>query len=191
MFMQLLANGLVTAELDPELAVDETIGALGGTFRYPFRYGYSCVGVVEESRSALTEGTVVFAFHPHQDRFVTDAAAEVLVAPEFDWEKRLLFAEHHQSHAASAFYASPFDEAAVLTMDGVGEWATTSVGVGEGDGAAGVACHRCCPALCSFAQVGHVARVPTTPKLRRATPDSLKRSYERVRRRSTTERTRW
>jgi carbamoyltransferase len=43
---------------------------------------------------------------------------------------RLLFAEHHFSHAASAFYPSPFAEAAVLTMDGVGEWATTSAGIG-------------------------------------------------------------
>jgi carbamoyltransferase len=46
--------------------------------------------------------------------------------------ERLLFAEHHQSHAASAFYPSPFPEAAVLTMDGVGEWTTTSLGVGRG-----------------------------------------------------------
>ena len=53
-------------------------------------------------------------------------------APDYDWERRLLFAEHHQSHAASAFFASPFEEAAVLTMDGVGEWATTSVGFGRG-----------------------------------------------------------
>lgn len=44
----------------------------------------------------------------------------------------LLFAEHHESHAASAFYPSPFTEAAVLTMDGVGEWATSSYGVGRG-----------------------------------------------------------
>lgn len=51
--------------------------------------------------------------------------------PAFDGEKRLLFAEHHQSHAASAFFASPFDEALVLTMDGVGEWATTSVAMGR------------------------------------------------------------
>jgi carbamoyltransferase len=48
-------------------------------------------------------------------------------------DRRLLFAEHHQSHAASAFYASPFEEAVVLTMDGVGEWATTSVGLGSGN----------------------------------------------------------
>jgi carbamoyltransferase len=52
--------------------------------------------------------------------------------PDFDWEKRLLFTEHHLSHAASAFLASPFDEAAILTMDGVGEWATTSMGEGRG-----------------------------------------------------------
>ena len=50
-----------------------------------------------------------------------------------DWDDRLVFAEHHQSHAASAFFPSPFDEAVVLTMDGVGEWATTSVGVGRGN----------------------------------------------------------
>jgi carbamoyltransferase len=44
----------------------------------------------------------------------------------------IYFTEHHESHAASAFYPSPFDEAAVLTLDGVGEWATTTIGVGEG-----------------------------------------------------------
>lgn len=52
--------------------------------------------------------------------------------PRFDVERRLLFAEHHRSHAASAFFPSPFDEAVILTMDGVGEWATTSVAVGRG-----------------------------------------------------------
>jgi carbamoyltransferase len=50
--------------------------------------------------------------------------------PEFEGE--VLFAEHHESHAASAFYPSPFQEAAVLTMDGVGEWATSSYAVGRG-----------------------------------------------------------
>lgn len=54
------------------------------------------------------------------------------IDPDFDWQRRLLFAEHHVSHAASAFFPSPFDEALVLTMDGVGEWATTSVAVGKG-----------------------------------------------------------
>jgi len=51
--------------------------------------------------------------------------------PGFDAEQRLLFAEHHQSHAASAFFPSPFKEAVVLTMDGVGEWATTSLSLGR------------------------------------------------------------
>lgn len=51
---------------------------------------------------------------------------------EFNDRDRLLFSEHHISHAASAFYPSPFKEAAVLTMDGVGEWATTSFAVGRG-----------------------------------------------------------
>src|SRR6478672_6579403 len=45
----------------------------------------------------------------------------------------VLFGDHHESHAASAFYPSPFDEAAILTMDGVGEWATSSIGVGRGN----------------------------------------------------------
>jgi carbamoyltransferase len=48
------------------------------------------------------------------------------------YRKRFVFTEHHESHAASAFYPSPFDEAAVLTVDGVGEWATASFGVGRG-----------------------------------------------------------
>ena len=52
--------------------------------------------------------------------------------PDFDWMNKLLFSEHHQSHAASAFFPSPFEDAVVLTMDGVGEWATTSVAIGKG-----------------------------------------------------------
>ena len=53
-------------------------------------------------------------------------------ASEKGIEEKLLFAEHHQSHAASAFFPSPFEEAVVLTLDGVGEWATTSVAIGRG-----------------------------------------------------------
>ena len=49
------------------------------------------------------------------------------------YRKRVVFAEHHESHAASAFFPSPFERAAVLTLDGVGEWATASFGVGEGN----------------------------------------------------------
>ena len=49
-----------------------------------------------------------------------------------NWRERLLFCEHHLSHAASAYYPSPFDSAAVLTLDGVGEWTTTSLAIGKG-----------------------------------------------------------
>ena len=54
------------------------------------------------------------------------------VERDVDWTEKLLFSEHHLSHAASAFFPSPFDRAAVLTMDGVGEWTTTSLAVGQG-----------------------------------------------------------
>jgi carbamoyltransferase len=49
-----------------------------------------------------------------------------------NWYERILFSEHHLSHAASAFYPSPFERAAILTLDGVGEWATTSISIGNG-----------------------------------------------------------
>ncbi len=55
-----------------------------------------------------------------------------VVKKEFGYEGDVLFTEHHESHAASAFYPSPFEEAAILTMDGVGEWATASFGFGKG-----------------------------------------------------------
>lgn len=54
------------------------------------------------------------------------------IRENLDFDGEILFGTHHQSHAASAFYASPFDEAAILTIDGVGEWNTTTTGVGRG-----------------------------------------------------------
>jgi carbamoyltransferase len=60
---------------------------------------------------------------------IEEALAECGVFPA----PPIYFCPHHESHAASAFYPSPFDEAAVLTLDGVGEWATTAIGVGEGE----------------------------------------------------------
>jgi carbamoyltransferase len=59
-------------------------------------------------------------------------ALKATLGDEIDWNSRLLFSEHHLSHAASAFYPSPFERAAVLTMDGVGEWTTTSLAIGDG-----------------------------------------------------------
>jgi carbamoyltransferase len=52
--------------------------------------------------------------------------------PDFPEDRPILFTQHHESHATSAFYPSPFDEAAILTVDGVGEWATTTIAQGKG-----------------------------------------------------------
>ena len=57
---------------------------------------------------------------------------EKTLGSNVNWHERLLFSEHHLSHAASAFYPSPFNSAAVLTLDGVGEWTTTSIAIGKG-----------------------------------------------------------
>jgi carbamoyltransferase len=67
-----------------------------------------------------------------QKTVITDQL-KALWGKDIDWGARLMFSEHHLSHAASAYFPSPFDEAAVLTMDGVGEWTTTSLAVGKGN----------------------------------------------------------
>lgn len=67
-----------------------------------------------------------------QKKVITQALIELL-GKSVKWEERLLFSEHHLSHAASAFFPSPFKSAAILTMDGVGEWTTTSLAVGNGN----------------------------------------------------------
>lgn len=66
-----------------------------------------------------------------QRRLLSDELKKI--GADVDWRKKLLFSEHHYSHAASAYYPSPFDDAAVLTMDGVGEWTTTSLAYGRGN----------------------------------------------------------
>ncbi|HEX9085019.1 MAG TPA: carbamoyltransferase N-terminal domain-containing protein, partial [Gemmatimonadaceae bacterium] len=62
-------------------------------------------------------------------RFLVKEFSEL--SEKIDWDSRLMFSEHHYSHAASAFFPSPFNEAAILTVDGVGEWATTSLALGN------------------------------------------------------------
>jgi 2-desacetyl-2-hydroxyethyl bacteriochlorophyllide A dehydrogenase len=59
-------------EIDPALPLDETLGALSGTFSWPFRYGYSVVGRIEESSCFLSPGSTVFCFHPHQAHVVAE-----------------------------------------------------------------------------------------------------------------------
>jgi carbamoyltransferase len=66
-----------------------------------------------------------------QKTMIADALRAIW-GKNIDWTERLLFSEHHLSHAASAFFPSPFEEAAILTMDGVGEWTTTSLAIGRG-----------------------------------------------------------
>jgi 2-desacetyl-2-hydroxyethyl bacteriochlorophyllide A dehydrogenase len=77
--------------LDPDLPLDERIGSLGGTFRYPFPYGYSCVGEVERSAGAVPAGTLVFAFHPHQDRLVVGSEDVVVLPADVDPRVATLF----------------------------------------------------------------------------------------------------
>lgn len=67
-------------EIDPSLPLDETLGALAGTFSWPFRYGYSAVGRIEESRCSLPEGALVFCFHPHQAHLVSSGAEMIEIA---------------------------------------------------------------------------------------------------------------
>jgi len=63
--------------------------------------------------------------------WVEDTIKKELKFKESKYKKDILFTEHHQSHAASAFYPSPFEEAAILTVDGAGEWTTTTIGIGK------------------------------------------------------------
>jgi carbamoyltransferase len=76
------------------------------------------------------------------------------------FSKRFVFTEHHESHAASAFFPSPFDEAAILTLDGVGEWATASYGIGRGNEIRLRRCVSRIPLACC------IRRSPITPASR-------------------------
>jgi carbamoyltransferase len=83
------------------------------------------LGVVPRGfRSFLMAGPLWIKEKLFMDRGIRDA---------LEYEGEILYAEHHESHAASAFFPSPFEEAAILTMDGVGEWATASMGMGRGN----------------------------------------------------------
>jgi carbamoyltransferase len=83
------------------------------------------IGVVPRGfRSFLMAGPLWIKEKLFMDRGIRDALG---------YEGEILYAEHHESHAASAFFPSPFEEAAILTMDGVGEWATASMGLGRGN----------------------------------------------------------
>jgi 2-desacetyl-2-hydroxyethyl bacteriochlorophyllide A dehydrogenase len=78
-------------ELDADTVLDESLAGFSGTFRYPFRYGYSCVGRVEQGSGPVPAGSLVFAFHPHQDRFVVPAGDVVRVDGVTDPRSATLF----------------------------------------------------------------------------------------------------
>ena len=86
------------------------------------------------SPRGLTSFRMALPLWLHEKLFQKSLLAGELkqLEPKFDWQKRLLFCEHHLSHAASAFYPSPFERAVVLTLDGVGEWTTTAAAIGDG-----------------------------------------------------------
>jgi 2-desacetyl-2-hydroxyethyl bacteriochlorophyllide A dehydrogenase len=78
-------------ELDPSTDLDESLSALSGNFGYPFSYGYSCVGVVEHGTPAVPDGSLVFTFHPHQDRLVVSESDVVLLSPSVSAREATLF----------------------------------------------------------------------------------------------------
>jgi threonine dehydrogenase-like Zn-dependent dehydrogenase len=78
-------------ELDANTSLDESLLGLSGTFEYPFQYGYSCVGWVEQGTATVPTGSLVFAFHPHQDRFVVADRDAVLLDAHADTRLATLF----------------------------------------------------------------------------------------------------
>jgi carbamoyltransferase len=115
----LKAGGITAAQLD-------FVGFYDKPLRKFERLLESYLGVAPQGLKSFLTSMPVWI----KDKLFTRQA----ILAEFDgFNGELLFAEHHESHAASAFYPSPFQEAAVLTMDGVGEWATSSYAVGKGE----------------------------------------------------------
>lgn len=78
-------------QLNPDTVLDDTLEALEGSFAYPFSYGYSAVGVVERGTDAVPAGTKVFAFQPHQERFVAAETDVIVLAQAADERLATLF----------------------------------------------------------------------------------------------------
>lgn len=100
-------------EIDSRLPLDESIASLGGTFSFPFRYGYSCVGMVERSESSIKPDTMVFALHPHQDRFLCPAE-DALVFPEVDPRIATLFPLVETAFQITLDAGEVFDETVIV-----------------------------------------------------------------------------
>jgi 2-desacetyl-2-hydroxyethyl bacteriochlorophyllide A dehydrogenase len=105
-------------EIDPALPLDETIGALAGSFTFPFRYGYSCVGRVEGTRPGIADGQLVFAFHAHQDVFAAPAE-DVVVLDDVDPRAATLFPLVETALQAALDAGPVLEDAVVVTGLGV------------------------------------------------------------------------
>ena len=119
-------------EIDPDSSLDESISSLSGSFRYPFAYGYSCVGVVMESRGALERGAMVFAFHPHQGAFVT-GEQDVVTIDGIDARAATLF-PHVETALQVSLDAGPVIHETVVVM-GLGAVGLLSAALLAGSGA--------------------------------------------------------
>ena len=101
-------------QLPSTLALDEELGSLMGEFTYPFHYGYSCVGRIEESKSDLRAGALVFAFHPHQELFVA-AASDVVPLDRVDPRIATLY-PHLETALQVSLDAGPVRHEPVVVM---------------------------------------------------------------------------
>ncbi|MEO8138323.1 MAG: carbamoyltransferase N-terminal domain-containing protein, partial [Gemmatimonadota bacterium] len=122
----------------PQLSVDYCLATAGITTKDLTAVGFydkpllkferileTYLGVAPRGfKSFLMAGPLWIKDKLYMDRQIREALS---------YDGPVLYAEHHESHAASAFFPSPFQEAAILTMDGVGEWATASIGIGRGN----------------------------------------------------------
>jgi carbamoyltransferase len=117
------AGGVGPNDLDTVVYYDKPLTTFGRLLRTYFRVG---LGGLRTFQPAMQIWTRQKLWIPYQiERGLRDLG--------YRMPGDLFFTEHHESHAASAFYPSPFASAAVLTFDGVGEWATSSIGVGQGN----------------------------------------------------------
>lgn len=114
--------GITAAELDLVAFYDNSLYTLD-------RYLKNILAAGEDSRDVIARSFETM----FSDKLWINHKISKLLWGEYQTGHKIITCEHHISHAASAFYPSPFDQAVILTMDGVGEWATTTIGVGKGD----------------------------------------------------------
>ena len=119
--------GIGIGELEQIVFYDKPLVKFERLLETYLAYAPQGLPLLRRGHAGLAEGQTLSQDHPEEGTRPSSQGCTVSELPP------LLFTEHHQSHAASAFFPSPFEKAAVLCLDGVGEWATTSVWLGEGN----------------------------------------------------------